>query len=141
MQAMRVRPRFSLRALFVLTAICAVMFAWRQSTLRWSAQRSEALQWLMHSAPTPGGTSAYPKGSVGWSPSSRLPLALWIWASDSSAVQFVWFTSDSLPKDELHWIDEFRRLFPEAQVVAQSGSEWARYWQSRLSEQETTRSP
>src|SRR5262249_9750470 len=124
------------RALFVLTTICAAIFAWRQSALHWSAQRREALGWLLHSArvhsapvrsaPGPGGTSAYPKGTLVWGTPGELPRTLRIWVGDLEAVRFFFSAPGMWREEDLHWIDDIQRLSQEAQVVRK---DWQQFWE------------
>jgi hypothetical protein len=119
---MRIRPRFSLRTLFALTAICAALLAWRQSALNWNSERWHAIRWT-HIA------NSWHRNTlpviVGWRPyQTEVPLSLRIWASDTFNVLFVHFSLDYLSPGDVHWIDDFRRLFPEAEVTAKTAAEW-----------------
>jgi hypothetical protein len=100
-------PRFSLRSLFILTAVYAAVLASRQPALDWSSQRQKALFWF--------GTSRH--GSYAWNHRRQLPLSLLVWSDERYALDFITFARNRMSKDEVHWIDDFRRLFPEARVV------------------------
>ena len=106
---MRLRPRFSLRTLFALTAICAAVVAWRQSSVNWDAERHKALEWLRNS-------SSLPLGSVWWFPKDDVPWSLRVWGKERSGVKFVHFDLDKLPQEHRHWIDDLLRLFPDAEI-------------------------
>lgn len=106
---MRFRPRFSLRTLFVVIAVCAVVLAWRQSAVNWDAQRYKALEWLRSSVDLP-------MWSVWWFPKDDVPWSLRFWGKKSSGVKFAHFDLDKLPKEHHHWVEDLVRIFPDAEI-------------------------
>src|SRR5262245_46118982 len=120
--AMTFRPRFSLRTLLVLIAIYAALFFRRQYPINWSHERRNSID----------RTSKHPRQPFDpvivffYAPTNSVPLSLRIWTGEDFRVAHVRFYLDRLSLDEVHWIDDFRRLFPEAGVTAKTAAEWRR---------------
>src|ERR1044072_1740068 len=115
---MRFRPRYSLRALFVLVAICAVLMTWGQATTSWIRDRSDALTWINSQPPGIVSAKGYRKGR--W----RLPWSLWIWGEPADMRYIYLYCSDDCSPADRAKVAELKELFPEADVALKTHSEW-----------------
>jgi hypothetical protein len=103
-------------ALIVFAVFCAGVLVWSLYTLIWMAERHAQLEWIPPTG-SPLGVREFRLDH------GKVPCSLRCWG-DKDAIDFIQFNTDMLDPAELHRIDKFKRLFPEATVTAKTTSEW-----------------
>ena len=106
---MRIRIRFTLRDLFWLTAVVAVLLAWgldwRAATKTWVKERHDALEWAKGPHNPDGMILAFFSQDA-----QSLPWSLRVWGEDSVVNGFLIDLDKASAADKLR-IDQLRFLF------------------------------
>jgi hypothetical protein len=118
---MRLRPRYSLKTVFVLVTMCAIVLAWGHSYRVWIEERHKFIDYEL---PQDGRRWAHGFDTERWhvdidNERSELPWSLWVWGETMNVRSFI--VNDGRPSEEFAKTKaQIKRLFPEAEITSQA---------------------
>jgi hypothetical protein len=109
------RFRFSLRTLFVIVTICALILGWRQCAINWIEKRYD----LIERNPLVANDFIFAQSAQG-SVAPKLPLSLRIWG-ERLIIREIDLMSDHITSDDAK---DIRSAFPEAIIDIRTETQW-----------------